>query len=89
MEYDLYTPEFVGAIREAGYHVQCSIFPEASEKEAVANGVDYILSDNILPVGSEENGSVLDNPQDQAIEPLPGFAAEDFKENTGGYIGIL
>ncbi len=89
MEYDLYTPEFVGAIRKAGYHVQCSIFPEASEKEAIANGVDYILSDNILPVGSEENGSVLDDPQNQSVVPLPGHSTEDFRENTDGYIGIL
>ena len=31
MEYSLYTPEFVSAIRDAGYHVQCSCFSEGEE----------------------------------------------------------
>ena len=71
MEYSLYTPEFVSAIRAAGYHVQCSVFSDGEEKNAIENGVDYILSDRIQPVGYDKNGSILDNPKDHIITPEP------------------
>ena len=76
MEYSLYTPEFVSAIRDAGYHVQCSCFSEGEEKKAIAKGVDYILTDRILPEGYDKNGSILDNPQDHIIITLPDDTAE-------------
>jgi len=71
MEYSLYTPEFVSAIRAAGYHVQCSVFSDGEEKKAIENGVDYILTDRIQPVGYDKNGSILDNPKDHIITPEP------------------
>ena len=76
MEYSLYTPEFVRAIRDAGYHVQCSCFSDGEELKAIDNGADYILSDRILPVGYDKNGSILDNPKDHIITPQP--------DDTGG-----
>lgn len=60
MTHSLYTPELVSELREAGYHVQCSIFPQGEELIAMENGVDYVLSDRILPEGSQDKGSILD-----------------------------
>lgn len=76
MEYSLYTPEFVRAIRDAGYHVQCSCFSDGEEKKSIDNGVDYILTDRILPEDYDKNGSILDNPQDHIITQLPDDAVE-------------
>ena len=76
MEYSLYTQEFVSAIRDAGYHVQCSCFSDGEEKKSIDNGVDYILTDRILPEGYDKNGSILDNPQDHIIITLPDDTAE-------------
>ena len=76
MEYSLYTPEFVSAIRDAGYHVQCSCFSDGEERKAIGNGVDYILTDRILPEGYDKNGSILDNPQDHIITILPDDTVE-------------
>ena len=46
------------------------------EKKAIAKGVDYILTDRILPEGYDKNGSILDNPQDHIITILPEDTVE-------------
>ena len=70
----LYTPEFINSLRDAGYHVQSSIFsPAAKELEAIENGIDYLLTDRIKPEGSAEKGSVVDD----ALKN-PGSGHEDF-----------
>ena len=52
MESGYYTPEMINRLRDKGYHVQCSIFPSGEERLAIENGVDYILSDNVIPEGA-------------------------------------
>lgn len=52
MESGYYTPEMISRLRNGGYHVQCSIFPSGEERLAIENGVDYILSDNVIPEGA-------------------------------------
>jgi hypothetical protein len=49
MKYHLYTPEFCKTLTDAGYHVQASIFPPEPEKEAIGNGITYLLTDRVLP----------------------------------------
>ena len=49
MKFALYTPEFCKALTGAGYEVQASIFPPEPEKEAIANGISYLLTDRVLP----------------------------------------
>ena len=58
MKDGLLTPEYIRAVRDAGYHVQSSIFPTPKEVQAIADGADIILSDfSLLPVrkGYEES----------------------------------
>lgn len=49
MNYKLYTPEFCKALTDAGFEVQASIFPPEKEREAIANGISYLLTDRVLP----------------------------------------
>ena len=83
MEYELLTPDFVETIQALGYHVQCSVFPESEELKAIENGVDYILTDRLLPEGYDKNGSILDDILEF------GFGNENFDEKEDNYIGIL
>lgn len=49
MKYELYTADFCKALTDAGYEVQASIFPLEHEKQAIGNGITYLLTDRILP----------------------------------------
>ena len=49
MNYKLYTPEFCKALTDAGFEVQASIFPPEKEREAISNGISYLLTDRVLP----------------------------------------
>lgn len=49
MKYDLYTPEFIDAVKNAGFHVQASIFPAVQESAAIKNKVTYLLTDRVRP----------------------------------------
>ena len=54
MNFNLYTPEFCKALRDAGYEVQASIFPHKWEKAAISNGITYHLTDRILPTRNKK-----------------------------------
>lgn len=49
MNYKLYTTEFCKALTDAGFEVQASIFPPEKEREAIVNGISYLLTDRVLP----------------------------------------
>ena len=49
MNYGLYTKGFCKELTDAGFEVQASIFPYEQEREAIANGITYLLTDRILP----------------------------------------
>lgn len=52
MESGYYSKEMIDRLRNGGYHVQCSIFPSGDEHLAIENGVDYILTDRVIPMGA-------------------------------------
>lgn len=52
MKFGYYSKEMIDRLRNGGYHVQCSIFPSGDEHLAIENGVDYILTDRVIPMGA-------------------------------------
>lgn len=50
MKHNLYTEEFIGKLKAAGFHVQASVFPPQKENDAVRNGVTIVLTDNIRTI---------------------------------------
>ena len=65
MKRDLLTPEFVHAIRAAGFEVQSSIFPTPHDMTAVASGCSIILSDfSLFPA---KDSPVREQGEDKGI----------------------
>ena len=76
MKSGYYTPEMISRLKNGGYHVQCSIFPSGEERLAIENGVDYVLSDNVIPEGARTDITAAEilaayPPQASAPDQLP------------------